>query len=62
MFVADNKHRESQEERRRYDEIGYPEHPRAGMTDDLETLYSLLHRYLGQVFKLKQFRLGLRLA
>jgi hypothetical protein len=26
--------------------VGYPEHPRAGGTDDLETLFSIAHRRL----------------
>ena len=48
---------ESQELRRLENEvIGYPEHPRAGGTDDLETFFSLAHRYLGNVFSLKQFK------
>jgi hypothetical protein len=48
---------ESQELRRRENEaIGYPEHPRAGGTDDLETFFSLTHRYIGNVFSLKQFK------
>lgn len=48
---------ESQEYRRRQNsELGYPEHPRAGVTDDLETLYSMCHGYLGTVFTLKQFK------
>ena len=42
---------ESQELRRCENEaIGYPEHPRAGGTDDLETFFSLTHRYIGNVF------------
>ena len=48
---------ESQEFRRRLNGVlGYAEHPRAGVTDDLETLYSMFHRYLGPVFTLKQFK------
>lgn len=48
---------ESQEYRRRLNsELGYPEHPRAGVTDGLETLYSMCHRYLGTVFTLEQFK------
>ena len=37
-------------------ELEYPEHPRPGVTDDLETLYSMFHCYLGPVFTLKQFK------
>ncbi len=48
---------ESQEHRRRRNSVlGYPEHPRAGVTDDLETLFAMFHRYLGPVFTLKQFK------
>ena len=48
---------ESQEHRRRQNgEIGYAEHPRAGGTDDLETFFSIAHRYLGMLFSLKQFK------
>ena len=36
--------------------LGYPEHPRAGVTDDLETLFAKFNRYLGPVFTLKQFK------
>ncbi|KAK3752537.1 hypothetical protein QZH41_016313 [Actinostola sp. cb2023] len=37
---------ESQEARRRINkEVGYPMHPRAGGTDDLETFFGLGHRY-----------------
>ena len=48
---------ESQEHRRRMNSmLGYSEHPRAGVTDDLETLFAIFHRYLGPVFTLKQFK------
>ncbi|KAJ7384016.1 hypothetical protein OS493_024028 [Desmophyllum pertusum] len=48
---------ESQEHRRRENNIiGYAEHPRAGGTDDLETFFSIAHRYLGLLFTLKQFK------
>ena len=48
---------ESQEFRRRQNaEFGYPEHPRAGGTDDLETFFGLVHRYLGNVFLLRDFK------
>lgn len=48
---------ESQELHRRQNwEIGYAEHPRAGGTDDLETFFSIAHRYLGMLFSLKQFK------
>ena len=46
----------SQEIRRRMNnEIGYPEHPRAGTTDDLESFFGTVHRDVGSVFTLKQF-------
>lgn len=48
---------ESQEMRRHENgTIGYAEHPRAGGTDDLETFFGLTHRYVGNVFTLKQFK------
>ena len=48
---------ESQERRRLLNkELGYAEHPRAAVTDDLETFYSITHRDLGNVFILKQFK------
>ena len=48
---------ESQEMRRCQNElIGYAEHPRAGGTDHLETFFGLTHRYVGNVFTLKQFK------
>lgn len=37
-------------------EIGYEEHPRAGTTDDVEAIIAFLHRMLGVVFTLKQFK------
>ena len=42
--------------RRQNDEIGYEEHPRAGTTDDVEAFFALLHRYLGVIFTLKDFK------
>ena len=42
--------------RRENEEIGYEEHPRAEGTDDLETFFGLTHRYVGNVFTLKQFK------
>ena len=46
---------ESQEHRWRMNNIvGYPEHRRAGGTDDLENLFSILHRVLEAIFTLKQ--------
>ena len=38
------------------DKLGYAEHLRAAVTDDLETFYSIIHRDLGNVFILKQFK------
>lgn len=35
---------------------GYPEHCRAGVTDDLETFFPITHRDIGNVFVLKQFK------
>ena len=50
---------ESMEFRRRQnDDIGYEEHPRAGTTDDVEAIIAFLHRMLGIVFTLKQFKYG----
>ncbi len=42
--------------RRQNNEIGYEEHPRAGTTDDVEAFFALLHRYLGLIFTLKDFK------
>ena len=42
--------------RRQNDEIGYEEHLRAGTTDDVEAFFALLHRYLGVIFTLKDFK------
>ena len=48
---------ESQERRRLQNNvIGYPEHPRADVTVDLETFYAITHRDIGNVFVLKQFK------
>ena len=32
-----------------------PEHPRASGTDDVESLFALLHEMLGSIFDIKQF-------
>ncbi|XP_064622698.1 uncharacterized protein LOC135484921 isoform X2 [Lineus longissimus] len=48
---------ESQEYRRRENTtIGYSEHPRAGTTDDVEALFSICHRHLGDTFTLQDFK------
>lgn len=48
---------ESMEYRRRESlVIGHEEHPRAGSTDDVEAFFALLHRFLGNIFTLKEFR------
>ena len=48
---------ESIEYRRRQNvELGFEEHPRAGTTDDVEAFFALLHRYLGLIFTLKEFK------
>ena len=50
---------ESQELRRcQSNEIGYPEHPRAGSTEDLECFFGVAHSRLGNVFTLKEFKDG----
>lgn len=50
---------ESMEFRRQQNgEIGYEAHPRAGTTDDVEAIIAFLHRMLGVVFTLKQFKAG----
>lgn len=55
--VAVTTNIESIEFRRRQNvEIGYEEHPRAGTTDDVEAFFALLHRYLGLIFTLKEFK------
>ncbi|KAK3708189.1 hypothetical protein QZH41_017930 [Actinostola sp. cb2023] len=48
---------ESIEYRRRQNlELGYEEHPRAGTTDDVEAIFALFHRFLGNIFTLKEFK------
>ena len=42
--------------RREIDRIGYPEHPRAGTSDDVEAFISLLHRFLGNIFTVKDMK------
>ena len=42
--------------RRQNDTYGYEEHPRAGSTDDVEAFFALLHRFLGLIFTLKEFK------
>jgi len=50
---------ESQELRRcQNSEIGYPEHPRAGSTEDLECFFGVAHSRLGNIFTLKEFKDG----
>ncbi|XP_068719362.1 uncharacterized protein [Montipora capricornis] len=50
---------ESQEMRRcQNSEIGYPEHPRAGSTEDLECFFGVAHSRLGNIFTLKEFKDG----
>jgi len=52
---------ESMEFRRRQNNsLGFEEHPRAGSTDDVEAMIGLLHRILGNVFTLKQFKYAWR--
>ena len=48
---------ESQELRRcQNNEIGYPENPRAGSTEDLECFFGVAHCRLGNVFTVKEFK------
>lgn len=48
---------ESVEHRRRHNTIiGYEEHPRAGTSDDVEAIFALFHRFLGNIFTLKDFK------
>lgn len=50
---------ESQELRRcQSNKIGYPEHPRAGSTEDFECFFGVTHSRLGNVFTLKEFKDG----
>ena len=42
--------------RRQNLDLGYEEHPRAATTDDVEAFFALLHRYLGLIFTLKEFK------
>ena len=56
-FIEITTNIESQELRRiRNNEIGYPEHPRAATTDDVECFFSLTRRHLGETFTLKEFK------
>ena len=58
-FIEITTNIESQELRRiRNNEIGYPEHPRAATTDDVECFFSLTRRHLGETFTLKEFKNG----
>lgn len=55
--VAITTNIESMEYRRRESlNIGHEEHPRAGSTDDVEAFFALLHRFLGNIFTLKEFK------
>ena len=57
-LIAVTTNIESIEYRRRESErIGYPEHPRAGTSDDVEAFISLLHRFLGNIFTVKEMKL-----
>ena len=42
--------------RRENNRIGYPEHPRAGTTDDVEGFIALLHRFIGNIFTVKDMK------
>ena len=35
---------------------GFEEHPRADTTDDVEAFFARLHRFLGLIFTLKEFK------
>lgn len=60
-FIELTTNIESQEFRRRQNTIlGYPEHPRAATTDDVECFFSLTRRHLGDTFTVKEFRAGWR--
>jgi len=39
-------------------EIGYPKHPCAGSTEDLEYFFGVAHSCLGNIFTLKKFKDG----
>lgn len=43
-------------QRRESYEIEYPERQRASGTDDLETFFGIVHRNIGTVFTLKDFK------
>ena len=48
---------ESIEFRRRQNHyLGFEEHPRAGTSDDVEAVFALFHRFLGNIFTLKEFK------
>ncbi|KAK3698611.1 hypothetical protein QZH41_014593, partial [Actinostola sp. cb2023] len=55
--IAVTSNIESIEFRRRQSiDIGYEEHPRAGTSDDVEAIFAMLHRFLGNIFTLKEFK------
>ena len=55
--IAVTTNKESMELRRCQNNIiGYPEHPRAGSSDDVEGFIALLHRFLGNIFTLKDLK------
>lgn len=57
-FIELTTNIESQEFRRRQNTIlGYPEHPRAATTDDVECFFSLTRRHLGAL-QSKNLELG----
>ena len=56
-MIAVTTNIESLEFRRRESHIiGYPEHPRAGTSDDVEGFFALLHRFLGNIFTVKEMK------
>ena len=42
--------------RRENDRIGFPEHPRAGTLDDVEAFILMLHRFIGNIFTVKDMK------
>lgn len=57
MVIEITANIESQELRRLQNgDIGYPEHPRGGSTEDLECFFGVAHSRLGNAFTLKQFK------
>ncbi len=56
MIAVTTNIKSTEYRRRENDRIGYPEHPRAGTSDDVEAFIFLLHRFLGNIFTVKDMK------